>query len=421
MSAGRTRAIHLPKLAWPLAIVVTATIVALRRPDAFRHAQFWAEDGEVWFADAYNRGWSALVAPYSGYLVTVPRLVAAVFTPLGPRWAPLAFNAVGLGVQIAPALFLVSSRLDRIVPDLRVRAVLAGIYLLLPSFELQVTLTDALWHLAVLAALVAIATPASKWYWRLFDAVTVSLCALTGPLGFPLIIILLFQWWLTRSSWLFLLVLLCALGDVAQVYAIAQGGRQEVGGLGASPQLLALLLADRVFLAGTFGQDTQPAVYISQGPQATGVALLVVLLAGAIIGAAMWRGPRALRAFTLFAFMVLAAGLAAPLASATCCVPQWSLLAMPGDGTRYFFIAELAWMACLVWAITRISLVGLRALLIVVLAATFASGLVRVWRYPAFLDLHPERYEAQLKNQPPGATFIEPLNPDGWRITLHVK
>ena len=31
-------------------------VVIARRPDAVFHAQFFAEDGRIWFADAYNLG-----------------------------------------------------------------------------------------------------------------------------------------------------------------------------------------------------------------------------------------------------------------------------------------------------------------------------------------------------------------------------
>lgn len=52
-----------------------------RRPQAVRHAQFWAEDGSVFFADQLRFGfWHALVTPYAGYLLAVPRIVAALIS-----------------------------------------------------------------------------------------------------------------------------------------------------------------------------------------------------------------------------------------------------------------------------------------------------------------------------------------------------
>jgi hypothetical protein len=38
-------------------------LIFSRRPDAILNAQFFAEDGQRWFADAYQRGWHCLVIP----------------------------------------------------------------------------------------------------------------------------------------------------------------------------------------------------------------------------------------------------------------------------------------------------------------------------------------------------------------------
>jgi|SRR5271165_6523884 len=62
-----------PSVFWAAAIFVTAALLFLRRPDALLHAQFWAEDGVVWFADSYNFGaLKALLRARDGYLQTIP-------------------------------------------------------------------------------------------------------------------------------------------------------------------------------------------------------------------------------------------------------------------------------------------------------------------------------------------------------------
>jgi hypothetical protein len=54
-------------------------IVISRRPDAIFHAQFFAEDGAIWYATAYDYGWwRVLFSPYQGYIHLVPRLTAAL-------------------------------------------------------------------------------------------------------------------------------------------------------------------------------------------------------------------------------------------------------------------------------------------------------------------------------------------------------
>jgi hypothetical protein len=40
-----------------LSVYITAfLVIALRRPDALFHPQFYGEDGAIWFAEAYNYG-----------------------------------------------------------------------------------------------------------------------------------------------------------------------------------------------------------------------------------------------------------------------------------------------------------------------------------------------------------------------------
>ena len=65
---------------WQLAGVCAAiALIFSRQPDAFLHAQFFAEDGKVWFADAYNSGWfTSLFRAQDGYFQTLPRLAAAL-------------------------------------------------------------------------------------------------------------------------------------------------------------------------------------------------------------------------------------------------------------------------------------------------------------------------------------------------------
>jgi len=84
------RALLFSAVFWAVAIAVTAALLFLRRPDAVFHAQFWAEDGVLWFADAYNFGpLKPLLWARAGYLQTLPRLAcaAALWAPCcTPRW-----------------------------------------------------------------------------------------------------------------------------------------------------------------------------------------------------------------------------------------------------------------------------------------------------------------------------------------------
>ena len=408
----------LPLWGWPLAALAAAAVVIARRPDAVTHAQFYAEDGVVWFASAYNHGGlSNFLTPYNGYLQTLSRLAAALFVPLGLRWAPLAFNLVAITVQVAPALLLLSSRLDEAAP-LPGRAVLAAIYLLIPSFELDANLTNAQWHLAVLATLVVVATAPRGWVGRAFDVAVLVLSALTGPFGFLLILVLGIRWLRTRQRWLLVLGVLCLLCEAGQLTVLLWFGRPAGGGLGATPSLLLQIVANKVVLDGLLAQDLKPVLFLTPGPGTGYAAGLIDLGAGAIVLAALVRGPEALRLFILVAAGVLVAGLVSPLVSAQ---HEWSRIDVAGVGQRYFVMAEYAWLASLLWAVTRIRLRPVAALSVAVVGAAMAIGLAAAWQYPPFYNDHPELYAQRLAAAPPGSTFTAPINPPGWALELTVK
>ena len=82
-----------------------------RSPRLLTHAQFYAEDGTIWFAQAYNDGWlHSLTLPQAGYLNNMPRLAAglALLVPLsGRRWL---WSIAGLFAQALPVPILLSAR-----------------------------------------------------------------------------------------------------------------------------------------------------------------------------------------------------------------------------------------------------------------------------------------------------------------------
>ncbi len=108
--------------------LLACAVLISRRPDAIFHAQFWAEDGHVLIADAYNFGWwQALFQVHTGYYQTLPRLGAALALLVPLTVAPLVLNSIAIVIQALPASLLL---LPRFAPwgSLRFRAMLAGMY-----------------------------------------------------------------------------------------------------------------------------------------------------------------------------------------------------------------------------------------------------------------------------------------------------
>src|SRR5947209_277348 len=69
-------------------ILLCATILFYRTPDAFLNPQFYVEDGLRFFANAREHGFASLFESWTNYLHFIPRLFALAVSPLPPRYAP---------------------------------------------------------------------------------------------------------------------------------------------------------------------------------------------------------------------------------------------------------------------------------------------------------------------------------------------
>ena len=398
---------------------VASAVVISRRPDAFNYPQFYAEDGTCWFADAYVKGaWQALFISYQGHFLLQTRLVALIAMPFGVLNAPLVYNLSGLAIQIAPVVFFMSNRFRKVAPSIWVRAALCGVYLLIPSGELQISNNDAQFHLAVLAALVLIAPPSPRWWGRAFDVATVAFCALTGGCVFVLVVAAVIWCWVRRQRWTVVLSGVLFVGFAAQLYSLALATRLPAT-LGSGPLDMAKDLlfigSDRVILAGVFAEEAHTHVFVNGLPHGAVLAAAICLVGLAVVAFAALRAPWELRLFALIGFGIAAAGLASPLVPAG--TKAWDILAAGGDD-RYFFMAEVAWVVIVLWALGQLPRRWLRAGSFSLVAAAFVSGLVVAWQYPAFVNYHWPQESAEITSAGPDAHLSLPINPPSWQLLL---
>src|SRR6202453_4376255 len=131
---------------WQVVIFVAALIAIFTRlPGALLHPQFFAEDGWVWYEQAYNLHWlRSLEIAQAGYMQTFPRLVTGVALLFPMQWAPLIMNLAGAVVQALPVSALLSRRCAPWGP-LRLRLLMAALYLAIPNApEIHIGLTNAM-------------------------------------------------------------------------------------------------------------------------------------------------------------------------------------------------------------------------------------------------------------------------------------
>lgn len=396
--------------------LVYAVIVVSRRPDALLHPQFYAEDGQAWYADAHNLpALQALLLPLAGYYQLFQRLVAFVLTPVGLAMTPLAYALVAFAVQTLPALVFASGRLRTVVRDDRTRWLIGGVYLLIPNLELAGNLTNTQWHLAVLAFVLLLATPPRSTAARAFDIAALIFAGLSGPYAFFLVPLgVLMHRRELRLGWRRVqLAVLGVAGLIECAVMVLSGVSRPHGALGVSLQDVPLIFANQ-FLAriGEWGFSRN----------AVAPALLVTLFIILVLVAGFRRGPSALRYFIVFAFAIAATGLLAPYGRLLGNRPAWDLIATGGMDNRYFFMFSVAvifaGVAVIVTWRPRLRVAGFGAAAAVLFVIPSAIG---QWQYIAIPSENLQHYEAVLNQAPPGTVVTIPIYPQNWTMQLMAR
>lgn len=405
-----------------IASLIACLIIFLRRPDALLNPQFFAEDGAYYYAQAYNLGGlRALLLPAAGYLLLSARLVAliAMYFPLS--WGPAIFDACATLAQAAPVSFLFTRRFDRLIPNWYARGAIALLYLAAPnSYRLDGSLTYAQWHLALLATLVVIAAPSSGRAWKVFDGAIILLSGLSGPYCFSLAPVILLRWLRTHNRQHLTLLVINLFATAVQGVTLlanmtAQRGSES---LGASGVALARIVAGQFFLAAVFGGKGYAVISTTSWWASTWFPILVSLSIVSFIAFILSRAPQELQLLWLFAVLVFGSALIAPIGAGD---NYWQQLAHPLWNLRYVFLLIVAWLATLIWLLTRTPGIppAARRVALVLLTLTCMIGIPLDWQHPAFTDNHYEAYVQQFDRMPPGSRIEIPLNPDPyWTMTL---
>jgi hypothetical protein len=386
-----------------------------RSPSALLHPVLFAEDGTVWFQNAYDRGWSAaLFQPHTGYLQTFPRVIAdfGLLVPLGS--VPFFFALVAIIVQVLPAVVFCSARFSALVPSLAMRAAFGALYLLVPNaIEVNVNLTNAQWHLGLLAFVVVIAQPSTAVLWAVFDVFVLVLSGLTGPFCLALAPIELFFSWRRRSRSSVLasvIVLGCA---ITQLVELSKASRGVLGPLGANIDRLIEILGGQVATTAVLGPRVlahwqNGAYFLIWSVGALAVACVPVL-------AALVRAPAELKAINVFAGLVLGASLLTPVASET--QQQWLVLAHD-PGIRYWLFPVLVLLIDIAWCALVIRVRVLRVIAVALFTTTCVLALPSGFVIPAHARVDWGRQVAAFEALAPRHAYRFTIDPARWHMVL---
>jgi hypothetical protein len=384
-----------------------------RLQDPLFRLQFWAEDGRVFYANAYNLGWfPALFYTYAGYFHLVPRLAAALALLVPLFLAPLVMNIIALAAYALPVNILLSSR-SAGWGDLRFRTLLAASYVAFPlSPEIRSHVSNAPWVLALSALLLIVGVPPRNNLERMGDVGLFLASGLSGPFCLFLLPISIFFAFYRHAPfrWSPVCILaFCSLVQASALLFISPGARSGV--MGATPALFVRILAGNVFLDAIFG-----AKRFAIMPGTGGfLFLLFFAIAGSILSAAMFARARVeMKLFCLLAGMLFAASLISPSSSPPE-TSQWEILA-EACGVRYWFLPALAFVWLLIDALHSRSRI-LKSISVPLLSV-LCLCIVFQWRPPTFPDLHFADEVERFQASPSGKAVIIPENPDGWTVRL---
>jgi hypothetical protein len=407
-----------PRLAYASAALLLILLVWERCPTVLSRARFWGEDGWVWYPQCYAKGWRCLLIDQSSYLQTLSRVVA-LFSQVVPLTdAPKVFALAALLMQAAPAIFLLSPRLSGAIPARPVRVGLALLLVAIPGMsEVYVNLTNAQWHLALLAFLVLCSAPAATWPERIFDTLVLLLGGLSGPFA-PLLLPVALLWlWLQRDPWqIWRLVLVAATAAIQMSLIIAHHASRDPNGpgLGWSLERLINIVVTDILGVAAFGRTA--IIYhhwsVGQGWLSNG-SLVATILAGCILAGALilgiiafLRGPWLLRAFLIFTGLEFASSLTEGLALVQ---PLW--VAMEGwIGMRYYFHPIAAWLAVVVTLVCDRH-PALRTIGAVLMALTLVFAIPADWKLPKLGKTAFHQEAKAFEKAPPGTMMAFPIAP----------
>lgn len=398
-----------PKLLAFFSLIIAVAVLYYKRPDAFYHSQFWAEDGAMFFADAYHYGFKSLFNICMGYFHLYPRLVfcAALSIGLPLEYMPL-LACYGWLFMCLVVLVYVWYRLEL---TRTARFFVALSVVLIPiEAEVFMNLTNVQWIMAIFPILIFSSVNSEKnrkCFW--LDLLILFLCAFTGPNLLVLSPLILFMAYVDRKRYMqskrqLLLIAMVLISLSFTLFELHKFGRvsRTIGVFDLSnPGFIKYLFLQFAFMFIGKLADTTPfylqALY-------TGLILIFFLFNffRLIKGKIQSR-------FTVFVFftclLYLGTTLYAYRFDPGLLDPRWAAI-------RNFYIPGL----CFLWFIvSEIQLRPWSKILFMVLPFLFLYINVNSIGGLVFTDYHWPDYAKKIER---ADTLKIPINPEGWYVRI---
>ncbi|WP_093137377.1 hypothetical protein [Pseudoxanthomonas sp. GM95] len=418
LNGGRTRRFRDILFSAPAMFAFSCLLIFSRRVDALTNAQFWAEDGVIWYRQAYELGVASLLHSQNGYFQTVSRMTALLSLNVPLEYAPLFFNLVALFFNALPVLLINGARGVELLADRRVRLLLSFLYVAHPySGEVHVNVTNIHWHLAVAALLVIFFNDWRGSFRKISDLFLVVLCGLSGTFALFLAPIAVWRHWMSRSRRSLALAALMSLCAVLQLFFIlATPETRTAAPNGATFELFWKIVGGQVVLGGLLG-DMWLRVANRSWWSASWIPSCVVSVVAVLLMARAWfkGGPRIMMVVALGGMVFGAALLSPQISSAE---PQWPIFSRSTAGGRYAFLPILAMYVCILWQVFHEGRRPVRVVASAMLACVLFVAIPHSWVLPPYQDFEFSRSAQRFEAARAGSVIQIPINPSGWVLSL---
>lgn len=402
-----------------LVFAVLGAVLLMRQPLDFLAPQLNAEEGAVFFQEAYNKGFlGSLFGSEAGYYHLLLRLTAGLALLVPLEHVPLVFKVMSFAVQMLPVAYLLAGDVAGFVATPVLRVVAAALYVAGPnSSEPFLNVNNAQWHLTLAACLILLTGRRAGKARSAADTCVLVLFSLSGPFSLICTPLALWCWWRNgaagaRGA--------CTLGPVI----VVAGALVEAGYLlsgtrltGGSEQFAGVTLLETVRILGLHGTlNSLLGMHFMwrHGAEFPAWACAVAAAAIPLLAVALFR----LRNAALFVLGGLAAASVAVVFLFPLNDPR--LWLNPAFGARYFYFTTLAILYTLLALVERGG--WGRRLAAPLLGVALVVGVRGDFSVPALPDNQWREQIAVFRALPEGGRFYIPIHPHtDWGVTLVQK
>jgi hypothetical protein len=236
--------------------VLAACLLLWRGVPRLRDAAFFAEDGQIFFAQAHNCGLAAFVEPYAGYLHLIPRIIAALLEPFSVTAAPVLYAAAALLVHVVMLTPALSARLDWIIPGQMLRAVLFALLCHMPPlWEVLGNIANLIFVGGISLLLLMLSDDPQSGGGRVGELAAVAALGLSGPLIVFFVPWFAWRWQRTRSRHSLAVVAVAVVAALVQGVVFLLSDRETPGG---SLVFLPRVWVERIGASWLFGDVDRP-------------------------------------------------------------------------------------------------------------------------------------------------------------------